>query len=98
MKTPSIKYFIYLSLACLANVALAQDSNSVLVTVNGVKITSSQLNQFVALATAQGAQDTKELRENFLNDLVVREAIAQDVRKTGLLSKGNNALKLKIAE
>ena len=98
MKTSSIKYFFYLSFACLANVAVAQGSNSVLVTVNGFKITSGQLDQFISLATAQGAQDTKELRENFLNDLVVREAIVQDVKKTGLLSKGNNALKLKIAE
>lgn len=82
----------------MAGLVVAQGSNTVLATVNGVKITSAQLEQYVSLATAQGAPDTKELRENFLNDLVVREAIAQDVKKTGLLSKGSNALKLKIAE
>jgi peptidyl-prolyl cis-trans isomerase C len=98
MKMLPLKYFLYLSLYCLASVAVAQGSNSVLATVNGVKITLGQLDQYVLLATAQGAQDTKGLRENFLNDLVVREAIVQDVKKTGLLSKGSNALKLKIAE
>ena len=98
MKTLSIKLLFSFFIIGLTAGVSAQGSSRVLVTVGGTKITSAQLDQFVSLATAQGALDTKELRENFLNDLVVREAIVQDVKKTGLLSKGNNALKLKIAE
>lgn len=85
-------------LSCLSLSVLAQGAGSTLVFVNGVKITSTQLDQFVSLAVSQGRQDTPQLRQDFLNDLVVREAIAQDAKKTGLLTKGNNALKLKIAE
>jgi len=96
--TSLIKHLLVFVLILLTGTCFAQGSGSVLVTVNGTKITAAQLDQFIALATTQGAQDTPELRQNFLNDLIVREAIAQDVKKTGLLTKGNNALKLKIAE
>ena len=78
--------------------ASAQPSGNVLVTVNGSKITSNQLNDWVASAVADGNQDTPQLRQNILNDLVMREAINQDVKKTGLLSQGNNAFKVKLAE
>jgi peptidyl-prolyl cis-trans isomerase C len=98
MKTLFSKFILAILIMGIASTVAAQDSGRVLATVNGVKITSSQLDQFISLATAQGAQDTKELRQNFLNDLVVREAISQNVKKTGLLTKGSNALKLKIAE
>ena len=98
MKKYLIQSFFAILFLCITGVVPAQGSGNVLVVVNGVKITSNQLDQFVALATTQGAQDTPELRQNFLNDLIVREAITQDAKKTGLLTKGNNALKLKIAE
>jgi len=52
----------------------------------------------VALAVANGAKDSPELRQNVLDDLVLREVISQDIRKTGLLNKDNNALKLKLAQ
>ena len=81
-----------------SNIASAQSAGSVLVTVNGSKITVAQLNDWVASAVADGNQDTPQLRQNILNDLVMREAINQDVKKTGLLSKGNNAFKVKLAE
>jgi peptidyl-prolyl cis-trans isomerase C len=66
--------------------------------VNGSKIFTSQLNEMVALAVANGAKDSPELRQNLLDDLVLREVISQDIRKTGLLNKDNNALKLKLAQ
>ena len=81
-----------------SNISAAEPSGSVLVTVNGSKITNSQLNDWVSSAVADGNQDTPQLRQNILNDLVMREAINQDVKKTGLLSKGNNAFKVKLAE
>ena len=73
-------------------------SGAVLTTVNGSKIYTSQVNEVVSLAVANGAKDSPELRQNLLNDLVLREVIAQDIKKTGLLNKDNNALKLKLAQ
>lgn len=73
-------------------------SGAVLTTVNGNKIYTSQVNEMVSLAVANGAKDSPELRQNLLNDLVLREVIAQDIKKTGLLNKDNNALKLKLAQ
>ncbi|QWD92700.1 peptidyl-prolyl cis-trans isomerase [Polynucleobacter asymbioticus] len=81
-----------------SNISSAQSAGSVLVTVNGSKITTNQLNDWVASAVADGNPDTPQLRQNILNDLVMREAINQDVKKTGLLNKGNNAFKVKLAE
>lgn len=69
-----------------------------LLTVDGAKITSTQLDQWVLVAVSDGGKDTPELRQGILNDLILREAIAQDAKKTGLLSKGNNAYKVRLAE
>jgi peptidyl-prolyl cis-trans isomerase C len=74
------------------------DSGKILVTVNGTKITTRQLDQWVSMAVSGGAKNSPELRQTILNDLVVRAAIVQDVKKTNLLSKGNNAFKVKLAE
>lgn len=79
-------------------VSVYAQSDAVLKTVNGSKIVSSQLNDMVTLAVANGAKDTPELRQNLLDDLVVREVMTQDIKKTGLLKKDNNALKLKLAQ
>lgn len=80
-----------------AVLAYAQ-SGPVLLTINGNKIYTSQVNEMVSMAVANGAKDSPELRQNVLNDLVVREVITQDIKKTGLLNKDNNALKLKLAQ
>ena len=69
--TSLIKHLLVFVLILLTGTCFAQGSGSVLVTVNGTKITAAQLDQFIALATTQGAQDTPELRQNFLNDLIV---------------------------
>ena len=73
-------------------------SGPVLASVNGSKIYTSQVNEMVSMAVTNGAKESPELRQNILNDLIVREAIAQDVKKTGLLNKDNNALRLKLAQ
>jgi len=83
---------ISLSMSCHAQ------SSKTLLTVNGAKITNSQVGQWVAASVSEGAKDTPELRQSILNDLVLREAVAQDAKKTGLLTKGNNAFKIKMAE
>lgn len=74
------------------------EQSKVLLTVNGSKITSAEVDQWVAVSTSEGAKDSPELRQSILNDLVLREAVAQDAKKTGLLTKGNNGFKIKIAE
>jgi len=91
------KALVVLTFLGTAVSAYAQ-SDLVLTTVNGSKIVSSQLNEMVTLAVANGAKDTPELRQNLLDDLVVREVITQDIKKTGLLNKDNNALKLNLAQ
>jgi peptidyl-prolyl cis-trans isomerase C len=94
---PLSKALTALTLLGAVTFAYAQ-SGPVLTTVNGSKIFTSQLNEMVALAVANGAKDSPELRQNLLDDLVLREVISQDIRKTGLLNKDNNALKLKLAQ
>jgi peptidyl-prolyl cis-trans isomerase C len=82
----------------VAVITVNAQSGSVLTTINGSKIYTSQLNEMVTIAIANGAKDSPELRQNLLDDLVVREVISQDIKKTGLLNKDNNALKLKLAQ
>ena len=94
---PLSKALITFSLLVAVITANAQ-SGSVLTTINGGKIYTSQLNEMVTIAVANGAKDSPELRQNLLDDLVVREVISQDIKKTGLLNKDNNALKLKLAQ
>jgi peptidyl-prolyl cis-trans isomerase C len=94
---PLSKALISFSLLGAVITANAQ-SGSVLTTINGSKIYTSQLNEIVTIAVANGAKDSPELRQNLLDDLVAREVITQDIKKTGLLNKDNNALKLKLAQ
>ena len=62
-------------------------SGAVLTTVNGSKIYTSQLNEMVSLAVANGAKDSPELRQNLLGDLVLREVIAQDIKKNRIVKQ-----------
>jgi peptidyl-prolyl cis-trans isomerase C len=96
MKSKLIPIFL-VATGFFLNPAQAQTSKTLL-TVNGAKITSAQVDQWVSVSVAEGAKDTPELRQSILNDLVLREAVAQDAKKTGLLTKGNNAFKIKMAE
>lgn len=97
MKT-YIKLFIAFSANCLIGAVFAQGVGNTIVTVNGSKITSGQLDQSVAFIVSQGGKDSPELRQNLLNELIIQDAVSQDVKKTGLLSKGDNAFKLKLIE
>jgi len=94
----SIATLTSLLLVSIAQMAVAQSgTGAVLASVNGNKIYASQVNEIVSMVVADGGKDTPELRQTLLNDLVIREAISQDVKKTGLLEKDSNALKLKLA-
>lgn len=77
---------------------LSQSAGAPVATVNGVAITNGQLNDWVKSAVMDGAQDTPQLRQSILNDLVLRELILKDIKKTGLLKQGNNEFKVKLAE
>ena len=68
-----------------------------LATVNGTRITNSQLNEWVVDAISDGAKDTPELRQALLNRLIFREAALQNIQSIGLLSEGSNAFKVRVA-
>lgn len=86
-----------LTLLISSQFAMAQTgANSV--AVNGVKIQSKQLEDWVKNAVNSGAKDSPELRQSIMNELVVREAVLQDVKKTGLATRGDNDFKVKVAQ
>ena len=96
---PIAKLLISALFLLVGGIAFAQSGpNNVLVVVNGAKITAGQLNEWVNVAVSEGAKDTPELRQSIMNDLILREAVSQDAKKSGLLTSGNNAFKLKLAE
>jgi len=84
---------------CMSSVVFAQtqSSNGVAATVNGVKVFNKDLELMVKTAEASGAKDSPDLRNAILNDLVIREAILQDVKKNGLEKRGDNEARIKIA-
>ena len=76
--------------------AFGQSSSVTLATVNGVEIDAAQLDEWVKNAISEGAQDSNQLRRTGLDDLILREAISQDVSNSRLLSIPSNASKLKL--
>ena len=78
--------------------AQAQGSGQVLGVVNGGKVYVKQLEDWVKNAVANGATDSPELRKSIADELVVREAILQDVKKTGLATSPENDFKVKVAQ
>lgn len=85
------------TLMTISQVAMAQ-AGGPSVSVNGVKIQAKQLEDWVKNAVNNGAKDSPELRQSILNELVVREAVLQDVKKTGLATRGDNDFKVKVAQ
>lgn len=71
---------------------------NLIASVNGVEITTDLLDLSVSNAIASGNQDSIQLRQGLINDLIMREAIAQDVSKLGLLDNEHNGFKVKLAE
>jgi peptidyl-prolyl cis-trans isomerase C len=80
-----------------ASIAQTQPSSAVAATVNGVKVFNKDLDLMVKAAEASGAKDSPDLRNAILNDLVIREAILQDVKKNSLEKRGDNEARIKIA-
>lgn len=65
--------------ACTAVWAQAQALPAgVAASVNGVTITKAQVDQAVAAASAQGRPDSPELRQSIIDQLIVREVLAQE--------------------
>jgi len=85
------------SLLMLSSSAHAQSNSMIIATLNGNKITAQQVEELVNLAGDNGTKVTPEIRQRITNELIIREAIVQEAKKTGLLTKNGNALKLKLA-
>jgi peptidyl-prolyl cis-trans isomerase C len=69
-----------------------KSSSGTIVTVNGVAITNASLDDAIANITAQGVQSSPQLRDQVLNELIVREvlnkeAIRLDMDKTTSFKK-----------
>lgn len=66
-------------------------------TVNGVAIPKTLADAFMAEQLAQGAQDTKELRDAVREELIRREVMVQESRKKGLDKKPETIAQLEMA-
>lgn len=84
---------IFLACAALPSVSFAQAKAPVaepaakpagLVVVNGVTIPRARLDVLVAEHVAQGGQDTPQLRNVLREELVRRELLFQELKKSGL--------------
>jgi peptidyl-prolyl cis-trans isomerase C len=73
-------------------------ASQVLGSVNGVKIYVKQLDEWVKNAVANGAKDDSGLRQQLINEIVVREAVLQEVKRSGLAVKPENDFKIKVAQ
>jgi len=98
LSKPRLIAIAIFALALIALIAwvMVQKSNT-LASVNGARITKSQVNEWVDEAVAQGAKDTPELRQATLNRLIFRQAALQEVEKMGLLKDKGNAFRVQIA-
>ncbi|MBU3641365.1 MULTISPECIES: peptidylprolyl isomerase [unclassified Polynucleobacter] len=93
---------IFLAISCASLLMLsgsvhAQSNGTIIATLNGNKITTQQVDELLKLAVDDGTQVTPEIRQRITNELIIREAIVQEAKKTGLATKNDNALKLKLA-
>lgn len=99
MKLKSIVALFITSVVAFGSMTVqAQGSGQVLGVVNGGKIYVKQLDDAVKNAVASGATDSPELRKSIADELVVREAILQDLKKTGLATNSENDFKVKFAQ
>jgi len=88
----------FVTVAMICCTALSYAQSGAVVSVNGTKIFQKEIDVFVNSAEKRGAKDTPELRQAITNDLILREAIMQDIKKTGLDKKGDNPDRIKIAQ
>jgi peptidyl-prolyl cis-trans isomerase C len=84
--------------AIIFSMSSAFAQTGVVVSVNGNKIMQKEVDGIVKNAVARGAKDSPELRQAIVNDLILREAIMQDVKKSGIEKKGDNPEKIKLAQ
>jgi peptidyl-prolyl cis-trans isomerase C len=76
--------FISLSCAVLVAPGYAQTSTGAAVTVNGVQIPQSIIEEGVKANVARGQVDTPELRKAVIDNLINRELLSQAALKDGL--------------
>jgi peptidyl-prolyl cis-trans isomerase C len=76
--------FTALNFAVLVTPGYAQTSARVAVTVNGVQIPQSLIEEGVKLNLARGQADTPELRKAIIENLINRELLSQAALKDGL--------------
>ena len=81
----------------ISGFVFAQSNSGIIATLNGNKITAQQVDELLKLASDEGAKITPEVKQRVTNELIIREAIIQEAKKTGLTTKNDNALKLKLA-
>lgn len=96
-----VKLVTVTSVTFLTSTSFAQNmkhENIVMTMVNGHKIMLNHLEDMVSLAVANGAVDNNELRNQIAKDLIVREAINQDVKKNGLINKREIKAQIKMAQ
>jgi len=85
-------------IALTAAVTLAAPLHAqTIATVNGKAITQAELNQFVELLSAQGAQDTPQLREQVKQELIQRHIAVQAAEKAGFDKKDNIKQEIELA-
>lgn len=98
MNFKSLNKIISLTFLLLSIGVNAQSAGKVIVIVNGSKIYQKQIDEAVKADVARGLTDGPELRQVILNDLVFREAVAQDVKKKGLATQADNEYRIRMAQ
>jgi peptidyl-prolyl cis-trans isomerase C len=77
--------------------AAQKAAGGVVATVNGVAISQTVANAFVAEQEAQGAPDSPELKNAVREELIRRELLLQEAKKMGLDKKPNVAAQADLA-
>lgn len=72
--------------------------NGILATVNDVKISVAQLEEVIRFIKVEGGNVGSDIQAKLLEDILLKEAINQDVIRQGLLKKPENQFKLKLAQ
>lgn len=75
-------------------VCSADDAEKAVAIVNDVPISQAHLDLLVKERTAQGQQDTPEMRKSLLDNLITNEVLAQEAAKKGM--DKNEELKLRL--
>ncbi|MBS1229502.1 MAG: PpiC-type peptidyl-prolyl cis-trans isomerase [Proteobacteria bacterium] len=77
--------------------ASALAAGNAFVTVNGVAVSQTMANVFIAEQKAQGAPDTPELKNAVREELIRRELLLQEAKKAGLDKKPDVAAQAEAA-